>query len=309
MRARGRGQVADDGRAYAALRRRWLNLVILLRAIPKSSMLTEIPGHPGNVSSVSLRGVMRNWLAGLVLIFAAGALLQGCASSYILDEDELNSRIADACRSFYNEKRTNLHDAWSFVSRIEDSDEDSSGCYLAIREDIVAADIAAMKGCEAAAQDLGQEYSCHFFRSSDGYAYSDPYTGPPITVVVTQDPSYVEDAEPSESGGDPFWDVFGKFVDDAAGVARAAGAIAGSGATSAPSSNNEPSYSGVPVIPLPTGTAGGTVSIGGSGASCGRRWVGAMPQSACRLGGNIPDSSITSDEDPDPVAGCYTPPC
>ncbi len=95
------------------------------------------------------------------------------------------------------------------------------------------------------------------------------------------------------------------FANGYAGAAGAAGA--GSGATSAPSYS--PSYNSVPVIPLPTGTAGGTVSIGGSGASCGRRFVGFMPQSECRSAGYYPDSSITSDEVPDPVAGCYTPPC
>jgi hypothetical protein len=43
--------------------------------------------------------------------------------------------------------------------------------------------------------------------------------------------------------------------------------------------------------------------------SCGRHYVGSMPKSACLAAGNLPDSSISSDEVPDPVANCWTPPC
>jgi hypothetical protein len=116
-----------------------------------------------------------------------------------------------------------------------------------------------------------------------------------------------------DSGGPTALDWATAAVGAAAAFANAyAGANAGGGGGgSVPSA----SYRGTTTsVPLSQGVAGGSGAIGGqtfgsSGASspqCGRRYLGIMRQSVCRMGGNIPDSSITSDEDPDPIANCYS---
>jgi hypothetical protein len=212
-------------------------------------------------------------------------------------------RAYDACTDTYNEKLGALDQSWAFVSGVGSS---GSTCYWAWgRETVAAAANSAMESCR-------EEYeSCYLYSSSDGNS----------DWVQEISDNGGTDGSGDGGGGMSFSDFveWGTFalslgtigVQTYDSIENGSG---GGGYVETPSAGYSDTTTSVP---LPQGVAGGSGTIGGQtfgsgGASnpqCGRRFLGHMPQSVCRMGGNIPDSSITSDEVPDPVAGCYTPPC
>ncbi|HEX6119714.1 MAG TPA: hypothetical protein VFZ03_09725 [Dongiaceae bacterium] len=228
-----------------------------------------------------------------------GAGVAACATGGGLSTAQ---RAYNTCTDNYNEQRSNLADYWAFAAGVGSSD---ATCFWRWGAE------SATAAVELAMADCREDYEdCYFYSSSAGNS----------DWVQRISDNGGTDGSGDGGGGLSFsdfveWGTFaltlGTIGVQTYDTIENGGGSGGDTYAPAPS----PDY-GATTVPLPQGVAGGSGTIGGqtfgSGGSapqCGRRYLGLMRQSVCRMGGNIPDSSITSDEVPDPEAGCWTPPC
>ena len=281
----------------------------------------------GRISGEGLMQERRRFARSLGACLCAAGAAYGCASDYDEDdewngffslyeeEEDEHAAIKYACDRMYAEKKGDLGSAWTMMALLPNDENETSRCYFSKGDDEDETFRAVREKCEQDATARGQDsIFCQTYRDSTGYAYYQPYDGPPVKMTVTKIERSVPDEQPSEDGG--FGEVLNDFINDVGAISGAIGALSGAADTQNTPTYSEPDYSGTTSSPLPQGVAGGSGSIGGqtfgSGnayPSCGRHYVGLIRKSVCRLGGNIPSSSISSSEDPDPIANCWTPPC
>ena len=204
-----------------------------------------------------------------LMTLAVISLLSGFVSSCATLSGESQAQLAYDACAG-SHNNEQLDQSWAFVSGVGEFNRTCFWAYGAESEEVAV---------NRAVENCKKEYSdCFVFSTSNGLS----------------DWSRQISDQGGVAGGGGGWS-FADFVNLGAAGADLYNAYSNSG--------------GGTVAPAPS-TPTDTFDNGNSApASCGRHYVGLIPQSVCRMGGNLPDSSISSDEDPDPIANCWTPPC